>query len=274
VEESTQSIELIEPSIEDHSVILRLTRINDIILQMKELRREMRTLKASSDLKQLLEKVTCLRCGYEWWPNNPVLHPSNCARCASTAWDRPPTANSRRPGDPPRPWWRGRARKHGPRKIIRVRGKEKSPLETMLEEVRQSGPVTIPPPPDTGLPAPARNISSLAPPPDPQWSGSLSAYLKGNGQDDPPQPETLSSHEPPTPTPTPIVTYIGVEYMESAAQALAEEIKVVETAVAEEERLTAVVDAAIEDIGVPRTDAEREELAKAKEEAWPTTRPD
>ena len=33
-------------------------------------------------------------------------------------------------------------------------------------------------------------------------------------------------------------------------------------------------DVSPETIGMPQTDAEREELAKAKEEAWPTTRSD
>lgn len=141
--------------------------------------------------------------------------------------------------------------------------------------------------------APIASTAYLTPPPDPVWEGSLSAYLKGNARaDDPPQPETVSSHPgyrithvdddtpmeaPETLTVTPMkLSPVVEEFLDSAKATLGEIINEAETKaeVAETDRLSAVVDAAIEEIGVPRTDAEREELQRAQEEAWPTTRPE
>jgi len=255
----------------------RLARINDIVVQMKELRKELRTLAGDGSLRNLMENVTCLRCGYDWWPNDPTRRPKCCARCASTAWDKPPTKNSRKPGDPEPAYWRGRrqSRKHPPRPILRARKAElaqkskdsRSPLEIMLEEIRASGPIAIPPPPDTGLPSPqplAQDIPSLAPPPDPEWSGSLSAYLRGNV--DEPQPETVTSHDPETSIVTEEEVPSDSGYMPRESAPAGDHTEPAE--------ITSVEEVSPEEVGQPRTQAEMEELAKSQEEAWPTTRRD
>lgn len=292
---------LAEPLSREVIVSRQLTRINEIVLQMRELRRELHTLSANESLRKLFSRVSCLRCAYEWFPTNPMARSRTCPRCGSTAWDKPPTRNSRKPTDPPRPWWAGRrqSRKSSARPILRFRNRyvAPSPLEIAALDIPSNNPLTIPPPPDITQEqmdmAPIASTAYLTPPPDPVWEGSLSAYLKGNARaDDPPQPETVSSHPgyrithvdddtpmeaPETLTVTPMkLSPVVEEFLDSAKATLGEIINEAETKaeVAETDRLSAVVDAAIEEIGVPRTDAEREELQRAQEEAWPTTRPE
>ena len=35
-----------------------------------------------------LTELTCLRCGYTWFPRRPEL-PKVCAKCVSPYWDKP-----------------------------------------------------------------------------------------------------------------------------------------------------------------------------------------
>jgi predicted Zn-ribbon and HTH transcriptional regulator len=244
----------------------RLARIRAIRAQLTLLKREYRLLTAGQDLRQLQSPVQCLRCGYEWIPNNPFSPPATCARCGTTAWDKPPLpgGRSRKPGDPPRPWWHGRrqSRKGPPKATLRFRipevdlPKRSKRKQAELKEATRVPfsdlvvPIMSPPPATSDDAAPM----FIPPPPDPRWEGSLAAHLRG--ERDEPQPEIVSSHL----AETPIMTEPELALAAPAASVL--------------EEITIAEDVPPESVGAPETDAEREELTRAKEEAWPTTRSD
>lgn len=92
-------------------------RLADLRAQLIQIQQEIRALGGHEALVQPWS-VHCLRCGYKWIPHSPFVPPMTCTRCGSAAWNRPPTAKSRRPEDPPSPGWR--PRKNTKRKIHRV----------------------------------------------------------------------------------------------------------------------------------------------------------
>lgn len=260
-----------EPSAREVLLAARFSRISAIVDEIKELKKELRALTGAEDIAGLRTKVTCLRCGYDWWPNHPLLAPRTCARCGSTAWMKPPTRNSRKPTDPQAAWWRGRRqkRKGRARPILRMRPQTKPIMDAIVAQApwEKANPpagdtLMIPPPPDPGI--------TMPPPPDPMWRGSLSAYLKGNH--DEPVPEMVTSH----PAETSIVTAPEVETEVMPLESSGPTPGLEESAGdhTEPASVTSVEDVPSESVGQPQTEAEREELARAKEEAWPTTRPD
>ena len=115
--------------------------------------------------------------------------------------------------------------------------------------------------------------------------GTLSQWLRSIVTEDSsePQPERVSSHAtvaPPSPVDNPVesvenVVDVETEVMTSALIDTASEVGSAPAGDhTEPASMTSVEDIPPEFVGLPATDAEREELAKAKEEAWPTTRGD
>jgi hypothetical protein len=141
----------------DHVVLLRSLR--------KELLSIQQRIRELAGPLALVERSTvdCLRCGFTWTPYNPFVPPVSCARCGTTAWNRPPTATSRRPGDPPAPSWRRR------------KGTRRPKFRVYVEA--PSAPVTM----TIASPAPSPTIEprfvppsvrhALPPPPSPSMSG-------------------------------------------------------------------------------------------------------
>jgi predicted Zn-ribbon and HTH transcriptional regulator len=105
------------------AILDKRSRMRQIRAEIALLQREWRALTGGEDIRGLIEKVSCNRCGYEWFPNDPFKSPARCPQCQSTSWMRPPTGRSRKPGDPPRPYWKGRrqSRKNPPVAKLRVR---------------------------------------------------------------------------------------------------------------------------------------------------------
>jgi hypothetical protein len=241
------------------------------------------------------QPVVCLRCGWSWTPHNPLVRPRICARCSSSAWDQPPTASSRKPSDPPPACWRKREGKRRarlqlePKRIAHRRTKEEiakdaaeqaefdmrvANLVTKDFPVRTSPPprltAILPPPPSPS--APATMISTALP--QEAAMGTLSDWLRSIVTEDSsePQPERVSSHATP-PSPSPVEK--PMESVENVETEINVEV-VVEYPLAHAtlENITVPDDVPPEQVGAPTTDAEREELSRAKEEAWPTTRGD
>lgn len=277
----------------ESSTILDSTLSKETLDRLADLRKQRRAI--THEIKEILAHVDediiarptvqCLRCGFTWTPHNPLVRPRCCARCVTTAWDKPPTATSRRPSDPPSSSWRVRsttARRRPrmqpePKRILHRRTKE----EIAADKALNAKVTTAATAPDwydsTAIPplwTPPPRISALLPPPptpSPSHAPSitLSAWLRDVAVEDgksEPQPERVSSHaalpeSQPMEVPdehapdTPVSAIVPVEI----------------PSLAEEET---VIDVPPEQVGAPRTDAEREELARAKEEVWPTTRGD
>jgi hypothetical protein len=131
----------------------------------------------------------------------------------------------------------------------------------------------LPPPPSPSTSAPAHTFSTALP--QEAAMGTLSDWLRSLTDDQSePQPERASSHapEPPAP-PSPVDN--PMESVENVEAEINVEV-VVEQPLAHVtlENITVLDDVPPEQVGAPTTDAEREELSRAKEEAWPTTRPE
>ena len=180
-----------EPEITIEKVVrLRMLRRELVIIQQ-----EIRELAGPL---ALVERSTleCLRCGFIWTPYNPFVPPVSCARCGTTAWNRPPTETSRRPGDPPAPSWRRR------------KGTRKPKFRVYVEAPTEPTTMTIAsPPPFAPVAAEPRFVPpsvrhALPPPPSPNMSGpTLSerfAQLRAEDQS-PEQPERTTRPVPPAP---------------------------------------------------------------------------
>lgn len=252
----------------------RFERLRMLREQKLKIEQEIRILAGDEALWERVP-VHCKRCDWDWIPFSPFMPPITCARCGTTSWNRAPTKYSRKPGDPPAKSWRnrkgGRAPKHGD-SVMRYRAREihrkrpqnvnaTPPVPPAPWEIAplhlQPTAVTIPPPPSTG-------VVAIIPPP-PTFALHADEYE--------PQPERTASHA--TPPPSPILME------EESLKKTAENINVVEVEVEQLqptlerlEEITPPADVPPETIGQPRTDAEREELARAKEDVWPTTRSD
>jgi len=254
------------------------------------------------------QPVVCLRCGWSWTPHNPLVRPRICARCSSSAWDQPPTANSRKPSDPPLASWRKREGKRRarlqlePKRIAHRRtkeelladAKEKIALSIASEKTRAQDienminrfipprlTALLPPPPSPSASAPAHTFSTALP--QEAAMGTLSQWLRSVVEDpSEPQPERVSSHAP-SPSSLPlvenpmesvekeIVPYADGEYSDARTT---DRIDNIVDSIPVEQKKEIVIDVPPESVGLPATDAESEELAKAKEEVWPTTRSD
>ena len=114
---------------------------------------------------------------------------------------------------------------------------------------------------------------TIPPPPAPSLSLQLHQLRDDEYEE---QPERMTSHLPPPlpppeieeiPTTIDTVVEVEQEVIPSEPEPPAGEAPTLPADLAPE-------DVSPETIGMPQTDAEREELAKAKEEAWPTTRSD
>ena len=126
---------------------------------------------------------------------------------------------------------------------------------------------------------------TIPPPPAPSLSLQL-PQLRDDEYEE--QPERMTSHLPPPPPPlepeieeipTTVATVVEVEQEvnPSEPEPLAGEAPTLPAGAPsgnDGEFLPIPENVSPELVGTPQTDAEREELAKAKEEAWPTTRGD
>ena len=243
------------------AIMDKRARMKQIRAEMALLRKEWLVLTGGEDIRGQLDKRTCLRCGYDWYQNDPFKTPARCPQCQSTSWMKPPTGNSRKPGDPPRPYWKNRrqSRKNPPVAKLRVRTTYQdladakvsttpslSKFERVLSTLDPLDPLLepfIPPPP--------------APEPSfPRWTGSLSDALREQSE---PQPEIVTSHVTPEP-----------ELTEDTPSAEITEVMPAEEA----KEMYPDADVPPEQVGLPQSDAEREELQKAEESAWPTTKPE
>jgi hypothetical protein len=230
--------------------IERIERLKEIRAEILALQREQARITGGAELREFKDTLRCLRCGNEWWPNSPFALPRCCPRCCSTAWMKPPTATSRKPGDPPAPSWKRRqARKGPPVAKLRIRPDKRKVQAAPPSpfELPPAAPLLTPPPP---IEESVKMLPDIPPPP------SISLYDHLRRTEPAPQPEVVTSH------PTSLITPKTIEQI---AEPLPQEM------IAEYQEEVAAMP---EDVGVPRTDAEREELQKAQEEAWPTTRPD
>ena len=96
----------------------RLDELNELRQQKLAIERRIRELVGHSR-RIVRHPVECLRCGYDWTPDNPFALPRVCPRCGTGAWNKPPTATSRKPGDPPaESWLKYKQRKTGERRYI------------------------------------------------------------------------------------------------------------------------------------------------------------
>jgi hypothetical protein len=208
---------------------LDVQRLIDLRRQIRIAQTEIKSITGRVELVER-KQVECMRCGKEWYPNNPYLPPVTCPRCGSTAWSQPPTEQSRKPSDPPAKSWRYPKGERKPKIRIRV---PKAPWEIVTS-------VEIPPPPPLPM--------GMTPPPPPMFTRF----------DSEPQPEVQSSHEPPTIEDTMQVTLDAArdDIQQNGLLPVIEEI---------------ILDVSPEQVGQPATDAEREELEKARSTVWPTT---
>src|SRR5580692_916960 len=87
----------------------RLARLRELRQMREDIRREIHALMTDDAGERPLN--TCLRCGYDWIPHNSIRPSRACPRCGTTAWMKPPTGRSRKPGDPPSPSWSRSANK-------------------------------------------------------------------------------------------------------------------------------------------------------------------
>jgi hypothetical protein len=140
---------------------------------------------------------------------------------------------------------------------------------------------------DRGLLAPITPPPGIAitipPPPSPSLSLQLHQLRDDEYEE---QPERMTSHLPPPlpppeieeiPTTIDTVVEVEQEVIPSEPEPLAGEAPTLPADAPSEnngESLLIPENVSPELVGAPQTDAEREELAKAKEEAWPTTRSD
>jgi len=231
------------------------------------------------------QHVHCLRCGYDWKPYDPFVPPITCARCGTTAWMLPPTARSRRPSDPPAASWRtrkGRRRAKTGDTVLRYRVEQpkrnkiqrnwrptpaptpRAPWEIAAiagEAIHKGDTLRIPPPPSPANEVvmynryvesfeeqPERVTSHLAPPPSPTYSEQVDIPIEVDH----------------TPYPFADVVVVAEEVIPTHAEPSADDSP----------DHAPPADVPPETIGTPRTDAEREELEKAKVDVWPTTRPE
>lgn len=227
----------------------QIQRLVDLRRQLRMIQIQIREIGGEAALVTR-SPIQCLRCGYEWYPYNQYLPPICCAQCGTTAWNIPPTATSRKPGDPPPPggWRIRKGTKRKPRYRVYV---------PRMPEEKGPAPISATPPPwvkpimnvvlSDFPPPPVVESVILPPPPAP-------SYVRFNdAKPEEPQPEMVTSHAGPL-----------VE-MPDGELHLRDEVSVVNIG-------APIEDIPPEQIGIPATDAEREELAKSQEEAWPTTR--
>jgi hypothetical protein len=240
-----------------------------------------------------LPTVECLRCGYIWTPYSLDVTPRLCSRCGSLEWMLPPTETSRKPSDPPSPYWRVRKGTRKPKqgdvdtryrfkiydKPVRPkrpvgRPRATPPTIAPATPVTPTIPALAPPLP----PAPwERDLlftppTVIPPPPAPSPTISLSerfAQLRSDNYE--PQPERATSHEPASPLPPEPAPTVMDEINRVTREEITDNpaaMKVIADYVFGSEEVPP------ESIGIPATPAEREELEKASAEAWPTTRND
>lgn len=199
----------------DSSISLydRFNRLRVLRAQLLAIKLEIRRL-AGATLDEPIPEVECLRCGWRWSPYNPFMPPLTCSRCGTTAWNKPPTENSRKPSDPPSPKWR--TRKGVRRRYFRV----KLEGETWKRKTKIDAPVVVPDKavaPGIVRPMPTyvppRISAVLPPPPSPSpLLGTLSerfAILRGERSE--PQPETVASH----PAPEEIITELVIDVVQT-----------------------------------------------------------
>jgi len=248
--------------IPSESTVELAIRLRTLREQWLTLRKEVREAQKDA-LNFPRQHVRCLRCGYDWKPYDPFVPPITCARCGTTAWMLPPTSRSRKPSDPHPPSWRtrkGRRRAKTGDTVLRyrveqiTRTKQVRPTRTFISETplapweRADGVTGIPPPPPIYEQRGTIAISLAPSPayeeqPERQTSHVPSDVVAApeevipepSADDNPAPPAPPADATPPPPPP---------------------------------------VDIPPDQIGVPQTDAEREELEKAKVDAWPTTRGD
>ena len=322
-------------------------RLADLRAQLIQIQQEIRALGGHEALVQPWS-VHCLRCGYKWIPHSPFVPPMTCTRCGSAAWNRPPTAKSRRPEDPPSPGWR--PRKNTKRKIHRVfvPVPDGYPLVMAGDPVPFGyvAPVTqaqlaAPKPDSPGLKAAIESLnapsqaermalsralrppweeeSALPPPPPLPFSRNVT-YPPAPFRErfaDAPTPESQASQSAPAhahasahaPAPAPAHVGAAVDQHEFRRVESADSIDEFPEELVREPQLsdytktgTITVDAKFspeveayiesakmslqdvpadihdtvpaETIGQPRSQAEQEELERARSEAWPTTKGD
>jgi hypothetical protein len=236
----------------------------------------------------------CLRCDYAWYPGVPDTLPKCCSRCGSAQWMIPPTATSRKPGDPPAASWsrrktppaelarrvraaKARAREWNGRGQIAPRPEPPPPAPSHTPDYEFKWLVAVPVPAPTPsaprppsketftrdvFPPPPDPRAVLPPPPDPARI-SLSARLAQfrTADPSPEQPERIASRAP---VPIPVIEETRETVAETAEEFPETIAETVET----------IRDIPPAEVGQPQTDAEREELARAKEAAWPTTKSD
>jgi hypothetical protein len=310
VSETTQIQDSIpdSPPIPHESTFARAVRLRTLREQKLKMDREIKSLKGATSLGDR-QQVHCQRCGYDWMPYNPYVPPITCARCGTTAWMLPPTARSRKPSDPPAKCWRTRKEQRRPKvgdSVLRYRGREirrtrkdrmltappltppapLAPWESAPVVTNLTGPwpwetPAIPPPPSTT--DIGRSASVIPPPPTPSLSLQLHQLRDDEYEE---QPERMTSHLPPPPpepeieeilTTVSTVVEVEQEVIPSEPEPSAGEAPTLPADAPsgdDGESLPIPENVSPELVGAPQTDAEREELAKAKEEAWPTTRSD
>jgi hypothetical protein len=188
----------------------RFNRLRALRSQLLAIKLEIRRLAGTEGLDEPLPQCECLRCGWTWQPYNPFIPPMTCSRCGTTAWNKPPTENSRKPSDPPSPRWR--TPKRSRKKYFRVKlegetwkRRTKLKVEPVGEEIRAVEAVreAFAGKPIVTVSVPPRISALLPPPPSPSLPGSLAsrlAFLRGEQPE--PQPETVSSHPAPIIVPT------------------------------------------------------------------------
>jgi hypothetical protein len=198
-----------QPDASSLSLYDRFNRLRILRSQLLAIKLEIRRLAGTDGLDEPLPQCECLRCGWTWQPYNPFIPPMTCSRCGTTAWNKPPTKNSRKPSDPPSPRWR--TPKRSRKKYFRVKlegetwkrkGKLDAPsnipkavfeeLKTEVEKLSRTPLGEV-----FSYPVPPRISALLPPPPSPSLPGSLAsrlAFLRGEQPE--PQPETVASHLP------------------------------------------------------------------------------
>ena len=253
-----------------------LQRLISLRRQLRVIQMQIREIAGEAALYKR-QPVQCLRCGYDWFPYNQYLPPLCCARCGTTAWNEPPTATSRKPSDPPAPSWRtrtGTGRK--PKYRVVVPRMPEEPTVTIIPRVVM--PALRAPWEAPVLPPPPAIKPTIQRPPIPQYLGPPWPWEESE-----PQPERVASHEP-------VAVEVGTEVMPSATESNEDNIRGTSAEAGDHTEPASVTSVEVpltlvvtqppveyvppEDVGIPRTDAEREELEKARAEVWPTTRPE
>lgn len=174
----------------------------DTVLHLQSLRRQLldiqlqiRDIAGPAALLARTE-VECLKCGYRWTPYNPFVPPLRCANCGCYTWNEPPTANSRKPTDPPARSFKQRKGRRRPKLRVWAEGSG-SPFAP--REVKAPPQASVPPPPSSVFVPPSVR-SALPPPPSPSPvapTESLSARFAAVLRDESPeQPERQASHAP------------------------------------------------------------------------------